>query len=259
LNWYISLGVEGKFNPTCLTNNIIGIDLGIKQLVVCSDGNLYDNINKSIKVKKITKKLKQKQRKLSKKYECNKDGNKFIKTNNIRKLEKSVLKTRRSITNIQTDHLHKITTEIVERKPNLIVLENLNVKGMLKNHNLARAIQEQSFNKFKSFISYKAKNKGIEVIEADRFYPSSKLCSGCGVLKEDLKLKDRIYKCECGLEINRDVNASYNLRNLGNKYRESHGNISLRTATANADKLPSGSFKTSRMNKELNFSPDRVE
>lgn len=212
INWWISVGID--FEETCEihTNKGVGVDLGIKDLAVCSDGFIYKNINKTLKVKKLKKKLKRLQKQVSKKYTKNKKGGSYCKTNNIIKLEKKLLKLNRRLTNIRHNYLHEVTSEIINRKPMFIVLENLNVKGMMSNKHLAKAVQEQCFYEFYRQIHYKCNWNNIKFIEADRFYPSSKLCSKCGSIKKDLKLSDRIYICsECGNEIDRDYQASLNL------------------------------------------------
>ena len=212
--WYIDFTRKIKIHKTKLNNNIIGIDLGIKNLATCSSGKVYKNINKTKKVKKLKKKLKRLQRKVSKKYLMNKVGNKFIKTNNIIELERKIKLVHRTLTNIRINYIHQVTTEIVKTKSSKIVMETLKVSNMLKNKHLSKAIAEQCFYKFTYFIEYKCKLYGIEFAKVPTFYPSSKLCSRCGHKKEDLKLSDRTYKCtHCGLEIDRDYNASINLAN----------------------------------------------
>ena len=147
----------------------------------------------------------------------NKDGEKFIKTKNIIKLERKIKLINRTLTNIRVNHTHQVTTEIVKTKLSKIVMETLRVTNMLKNKYLSEAISEQSFYRFAYFMEYKCKLYGIEFVKADMFYPSSKKCSCCGHIKQDLKLKDRTYKCNhCGLEIDRDYNASINLANYKN-------------------------------------------
>ena len=201
-----------------LTDISLGIDLGLKDLAVCSDGKVFKNINKTKKVKKLEKRLKQKQRQISRKYEMNKikkEGGgscQFIKTKNIEKLEETTKLIHRKLANIRNNHLHQVTTSIVKTKPYRIVIEDLNVSGMMKNKHLSDSVRKQCFNKFRQYITYKTELNGIELIIADRFYPSSKTCSQCGTIKKDLKLKDRIYRCpHCGAVIDRDLNASLNL------------------------------------------------
>lgn len=216
VNFWISVGIEYENNLELPTNEGIGIDLGIKDLAICSDKNIYKNINKTSKVKKIEKKRRRLQRQISRKYELNREGRSYKKTSNIKKLEKELLKVNQRLTNIRHNYLHQTTTEIINRKPIFIVLENLNVKGMMKNKHLAKAIQQQCFYEFYRQIQYKCLWNNIKFIEADRFYPSSKTCSECGSVKKQLKLSEREYICEeCGCVIDRDYNASVNLMKYG--------------------------------------------
>jgi len=211
--WNISVGVETETEIQELSGSI-GIDLGIKDLAITNDGTTFKNINKSNKVKKLEKKKKRLQKRLSNKYIKNKKGESYVKTKNIIKLEKGLRKISRKIANIRTDYIHKTTTTLVKTKPARIVIENLNVSGMLKNKKLSKAIQEQTFREFRRQIEYKTKWNGIELVVADRFYPSSKTCSECGYVNKNLKLSHRVYKCPCcGFEIDRDVNAAINLAN----------------------------------------------
>ena len=209
--WYISVGIEQEEIQEELTNVSLGIDLGLKELAICSDGTVYKNINKTNIVRKIEKRLKRLQKQVSRKYEQNKKGKEYAKTKNIIKLEKQVQQVHRRLANIRNNYLHQTTTSIVKTKPYRVVIEDLNVKGMMKNRHLSDAIRKQGFYEFKRQLEYKCKYRGIELIVADRFYPSSKTCSSCGNIKKDLKLSDRVYKCSCGLNIDRDLNASINL------------------------------------------------
>lgn len=212
IHWYLSVGVETTVFQQEATGESLGIDLGIKDLAIVSNGTVYGNINKTTKVRKLNKKLRRMQRQVSRKYEMNKDGDKFVKTKNISKLETKIKKQYIKLTNIRTDYRQKVTTEIVRTKPSRIVVEDLNVKGMMKNKHLAKAIAEQNFYAFTETLRYKCEEQGILFVKADRWYPSSKTCSECGNIKKDLKLKDRIYNCECcGKSIDRDLNASINL------------------------------------------------
>ena len=211
--WYISVGIEIEKEQIKedLTDVSLGIDLGLKILAICSDGTVFKNINKSNVVRKIEKRLKRLQRQVSKKYEQNKKGKEYVKTKNIIKLEKQIQQIHRRLANIRNNYLHKTTTSIVKTKPYRVVIEDLNVKGMMKNKHLSDAIRKQGFYEFKRQLEYKCKFRGIKLVVADRFYPSSKTCSQCGEIKKDLKLKDRVYNCSCGLSIDRDLNASINL------------------------------------------------
>ena len=215
LNWYITVGVEYEDSTFIPSNEGIGIDLGIKDLAICSDEHKYKNINKTQKVKKLEKRKRRLQRSISRKYEKNKKGVSYCKTSNIIKGEKELLKLNHRLTNIRQNYLHHITTEIVKNKPSYIVLEDLNVNGMMKNRHLSNAVQQQGFYEFRRQIEYKSAWNNIVVVFADRFFPSSKLCSCCGNIKKDLKLSDRIYKCECGNIINRDYQAALNLKKYG--------------------------------------------
>ena len=214
--WYISVGVEVDKKQEELTDISLGIDLGLKDLAVCSDGKVFKNINKTKEVKNLEKRLKQKQRQISRKYEINKikkgGSCQFIKTKNIEKLENTTKLMHRKLTNIRDNYIHQVTTSIVKTKPYRIVIEDLNVSGMIKNKHLSDSVRKQCFNKFRQYVTYKAELYGIGLVIADRFYPSSKTCSECGSIKKDLKLKDRVYRCpHCGVVIDRDYNASLNL------------------------------------------------
>ena len=223
--WYLSVGYEVSEIKCKLTGESIGIDLGIKDLAICSNGKTYKNINKSHEVRRLEKVLKREQRKLSRMQERNIScykivGNKripvFIKPleecRNFQKQKRRIKLRHRKLTNIRNNYLHQTTTEIVKTKPSRIVMERLNVKGMMKNRHLAKAIQKQKFYEFKRQICYKCQKYGMEFVEVPTFYPSSKTCSCCGCIRRDLKLSDCVYRCnECGLVIDRDLNASLNL------------------------------------------------
>lgn len=220
--WYLTIGYEVPKKEVSHTGEIIGIDLGIENLATCSNGKVYENINKTIRVKKLKKKLKREQRKLSRMINNNissYDKNRkpiYIKPlsecKNIQKQKKVIKLIYRTLTNIRNNYMHQVTTEIVKSLPSRVVMENLNVKGMMKNKYLAEAIAEQKFCQFKETMKYKCELYGIVFVEADRFYASSKICSHCGHKKNDLQLSDRKYVCpHCGHIINRDLNASINL------------------------------------------------
>lgn len=224
IDWFISVGIKEDFIKPKLTENIIGIDLGLKELATCSDETVFRNIIKDESYKKLEKSIKQKQKQVSRKYEQNKQGKKFLTTKNIIKLEKKIQKKRIKQQNIKRDYFHKSTTALVRIKPKAICLEDLNIKGMMKNKHLSHVLQSTSINQFREMLINKANKYGIEIIEADRFFPSSQLCSKCGNRKVDLKLSDRVYKCEhCGNEIDRDLNAARNLAH----YRQFDGKLSL--------------------------------
>ena len=197
----------------------IGIDLGLKTLVYCSNGNTYEKPH----TKMIDKKIKYLQRKISKIYQpmidyCKETRTKFStlkKSNNLTKLEKELRKYQIRKTNILDSNIHRITSDLIKINPEKIVIEDLNVKGMMSNHKLARSIQSSKFYEIRRQLMYKCKNNNIELTVADRFYPSSKTCSSCGNIKDDLKLKDRVYRCpQCGTIIDRDLNAAINLSRI---------------------------------------------
>ena len=221
IDWWITVGIECEVSASVPNNHGVGIDLGIKDLAVCSDGKNYQNINKTQKVKKIEKKKRRLQRSISRKYEKNKKGECYCKTGGIRKSEKKLLKLNHRLTNIRQNYLHQTTSEIIKREPSFICMEDLNVSGMMKNRHLSKAVQQQCFGEFRRQIEYKAKWNHIPIMIADRFFPSSKLCSCCGNIKKDLKLSDRIYKCKCGNMIDRDYQAAFNLKRYGKMALES--------------------------------------
>ena len=217
--YYVSILVEETYIKISNPNNEgLGIDLGIKEFAICSNGNKFKNINKTSMVKKIEKKLKREQRKLSRKYESLKIRNKNIKEGratrqNIQKQVVKVQKLHQRLTNIRTDYINKIVSSIIKQKPSYITIEDLAVSNLMKNKHLSKAIASQKFFEFKTKLMFKCKENHIELRIVDRFYPSSKTCSNCGKVKKDLKLSDRIYKCDCGFTIDRDLNASINLKN----------------------------------------------
>ena len=215
LHWYVSVGIEIPDSTTIPSNEGIGIDLGIKDLAICSNGYTYKNINKTHKVRTMEKRQRRLQRSVSRRYEKNKKGECYCKTRNIIKRQKELLKVTKRLTNIRRNHLHQTTSDIIKRKPSFICMEDLNVSGMMKNRHLSKAVQQQGFYELKRQLQYKAERNNISVIIADRFFPSSKLCSCCGNIKSDLKLSDRIYKCTCGNTIDRDFQASLNLKKYG--------------------------------------------
>ena len=217
LNWFLTVGIEIEApKPKASTNDGIGIDLGVKDLAICSTGHVYRNINKTSRVRRLKKKQRRLQRKISRKYEKNKKGESYQKTRNIIKSKKQLLRVTHKLTDIRTNYIQQVTTEIIKREPSFIVMEDLNVSGMMKNNHLAKAVQEQKFAEFYKIMQYKCEWHGIKLITADRFYASSKTCSICGNINKDLKLSDRTYHCEhCGSVIDRDLNASINLYQYG--------------------------------------------
>ena len=193
------------------SNEGIGIDLGLKDFAIVSNGKTYKNINKSAKLKKLEKQLIREQRCLSRKYENLKKGG-VTQRANIQKQKLKVQKIHHKIDNTRTDYINKTIAEIVKTKPSYITIEDLNVKGMMKNRHLSKAVAAQKFYEFRTKLQAKCNENGIELRVVDRFYPSSKLCHCCGCIKKDLKLSDRIYKCKCGYIEDRDFNAALNLR-----------------------------------------------
>jgi putative transposase len=202
--WYLTFAIEIENQNFELTKETVGIDVGIKELAVCSNKMIFKNINKTSIIKKLKKKLKRKQRRFSKKSKNSK---------NKEKLRIQIKLIYRKINNIRDNHLHTTSSKIIKTLPSKIVVEDLNISGMMKNRHLSKAISEQKLFEFIRQIQYKSKIYGIEVVKADRFFPSSRLCCNCGKIKKDLKLSDRIYNCECGNIIDRDFQASINLAN----------------------------------------------
>ena len=215
--YYVSVLIDVPDTEKIRLNDFgLGIDLGVKEFAVISDGVIKKNINKTAKLKKLEKKLKRNQRCLSRKYEDLKKRNNKMKGEATRQnIQKQVLKVQKlhhRIDNIRTDYINKTIAEIVKTKPSYITIEDLNVKGMMKNRHLSKAVASQKFYEFRTKLEKQCKESGIELRVVDRFYPSSKLCHCCGFIKKDLKLSDRIYKCDCGYKCDRDFNASLNLR-----------------------------------------------
>ena len=227
--WYLSVSFEVKKTDVILSDTKLGIDLGIKELAVVSnqDGTMvkkYHNINKTYEVKRLERKLKREQRKFSRKILMNTshytDKGRPIYSKdlelckNIQKQKGIIQRLYRRLLNIRTNYLHQTTTEIVKTKPSRIVLEDLNVRGMMKNRHLSNSLMCQKLYAFRYQIEYKAELYGIEVLIADRWYSSSKTCHKCGNVRRDLKLSDRVYRCDCcGNVVDRDINASINLAN----------------------------------------------
>ena len=210
--FYVSVLVEiPDVNIGNNSNEGIGIDLGLKDLAIVSNGKTYRNINKSAGLKKLEKQLIREQRSLSRKYENLKKGESTQRAN-IRKQKLKVQKLHHKMDNIRTDHINKTIAEIVKTKPSYITIEDLNVKGMMKNRCLSKAVASQKFYEFRKRLKAKCDEKGIELRVADRFYPSSKTCHHCGSIRKNLKLSDRIYRCECGYVADRDLNAALNLK-----------------------------------------------
>ena len=210
--YYVSVLVEVSDNKTI--NHFdegIGIDLGLKDFAIVSNGRTYQNINKSAKLKKLERQLIREQRCLSRKYENLKKGDATQRAN-IQKQKLKVQKLHHRIDNIRTDYINKTIAEMVKIKPSYITIEDLNVKGMMKNRHLSKAVASQKFYEFRAKLLTKCNKSGIELRVVDRWYPSSKTCHCCGSIKKDLKLSDRIFKCRCGYIEDRDFNAALNLR-----------------------------------------------
>lgn len=212
--WFLTFGVEVVITPDQTTDEVIGIDLGIKNTVYTSNGVSKSNINRTRQVINLERRKKRFQRRIARKYQLNKQGNKFVKTRNIKRLERKIRLIDRRLHNIRENYNQTITNEIIRMLPKRIMLEDLRVRGMLKNRHLARAIQEQQFYRIRQLLIEKAKNTlAVQVGLVPWNFPSSKRCSRCGGIKKDLKLSDRTYVCNsCGLVIDRDYNASLNIR-----------------------------------------------
>lgn len=210
--WLLTLGMECETQAPTLTDKSMGIDLGIKELAVVSYGSehlVFGNKNKSRQVRQLQRKLNHYQRNLARKYRAN---GSYAETGGVRKDKEKIKRLHYHIANIRKDYLHQTTHALVSMRPKRVVMEDLNVQGMMKNRHLSKAIQEQGFYEFIRQMKYKCEWNGIEFVQADRFYPSSRTCSCCGAYKKDLRLNDRVFKCDaCGAELDRDYNAAINL------------------------------------------------
>ena len=219
--WILSFGIDCESQATTLTDKSLGIDLGVKTLATASFGGqkiVIHNINKSKRMRALEKKKKHIQRNIARKYHTN--GN-YVKTKNIMKAKKLLQRVQSRITNKRHNYTHQSTHDLISLLPYRIVMEGLNVKGMMKNKHLSKAIQDSRFAEFIRQMKYKCEERGIEFILVGRWYPSSKTCSCCGTIKKDLKLKDRVFKCDhCGLVIDRDFNASLNLERYDRQKEE---------------------------------------
>ena len=227
--WWLSVGIQTarKLKPLrglsfayrkrrYIRSEGIGIDLGIKDLAVLSDATKVRNINKTRAIRRLKKKRRRLQRQVSRKYQMNKKGESYCKTSNLIKSEKRLLRINHRLANIRQNHVHQTTTAIIKRKPSFVCLEDLNIRGMMKNRYLSEKIQEQNLYEFRRQIEYKAHWAKISVIIADRWYPSSKTCVICGHVKKDLNLSERMYVCPvCGNVIDRDFQAALNLKCYG--------------------------------------------
>ncbi|KHF26940.1 putative transposase DNA-binding domain protein [Anoxybacillus sp. BCO1] len=213
----MSVGYDVPKPSVALNSHTLGIDVGIKDLAVCSDGRVFPNINRTKEIKKLEKRLRRLQRKCSRKYEMNKIQEKggavrYVKTRNIAKLERKMQKIQIRLEHKRMDYENQVVNELVRTKPSRIVMEHLNIRGMMKNRHLSKAIQQQRLYTLKQKIKHKCEWFGIEFVEADRWYPSTKMCHSCGYIQPKIKLSDRVFRCEhCGMEMDRDWNASINL------------------------------------------------
>lgn len=217
--WYLTFSYEVEESEPIINDRVVGLDLGVRKLATCSDGWYYENINDSICIRKLESRKSRLQRKLSKKYQCNKQGNKFTKTNNITKIEEQMRLIDRRLKNIRETYIHEVTSYLVKTKPSMIVIEDLDVSDMLKNKYLSKSIKDCSFYKIRTFLQYKCQLYGIKLVIADRYYASSKICSSCGNVHNSLGSSE-MYVCPvCGNTIDRDLNASYNLRNYGLRFQ----------------------------------------
>ena len=210
--WILTVSVERESQAPVLTNKPMGIDVGVKDLAIVAFGDeqfVFHNINKSKRVRTLERKQRHIQRTIDRKYRTN---GSYEKTRQIEKYERILRDIHFRLTNIRSDYTHKTTHTLVSMLPQTVVMEDLNVSGMMKNRHLAKAIQDQRLSEFICQMQYKCKERGIEFVQASRFYPSSKTCSNCGAIKRDLKLSERTFVCpECGLYIDRDYNAALNL------------------------------------------------
>lgn len=210
--WILTVGVERESQAPVLTDNPMGIDVGVKDLAIVAFGDeqfVFHNINKSKRVRTLERKQRHIQRAISRKYRTN---GSYEKTRQIQKYERILRDIQFRLTNIRSDYTHKTTRALVSMLPQKVVMEDLNVSGMMKNRHLAKAIKDQRLYEFIRQMQYKCEERGIEFVQVSRFYPSSKTCSNCGAIKRDLKLSERTFVCpECGLRIDRDYNAALNL------------------------------------------------
>ena len=210
--WYLSFNFEAAEQQFKTSGEVIGVDLGVKELMVTSDGQKVKNINNSRTIKKLERRKKKLQRHISRKYESNKTGKKYNKTRNILKLESKVRLIDRRLKGIRDNYIHEATMNLVSRAK-VLCIEDLNVQGMMKNKYLSKYIQEQEFGKVRQYLTYKCQGYGVKLIVADRFFASTKICNFCGNKKKYMSLSERLYVCDkCGYSMDRDLNAAYNLR-----------------------------------------------
>ena len=224
--WYLSFSYEVPEISVELTDLVIGVDLGVKTLATLSTGEFIENINKSRRVKQLEKQIRREQRHLARQLQANTKG--YLTTeksdrkpiykrslelcSNIQETKRKIKLLYRKLHSIRMNHLHQTTSYLVTQLPKGIVIEDLNVRGLMKNRHLAKHIQNAMFSEFRRQLDYKCLQYGIYLVVADRFYPSSKMCSYCGNIKSELNLNERVYKCSsCGLKKDRDLNAAENL------------------------------------------------
>ena len=215
--YYVSVlaDVDGGASPTQPQSEGIGVDLGLKEFAVISNAAVYKNINKQTTLRKLYKRLEREQRKLSRKYESLKKEKNMKGEATRQNIQKQILivqKLHQRIAHIRGNYINQVVAELVKTKPAYITIEDLNVRGMMKNRHLSKAVAQQGFYAFRAKLTTKCNQLGIELRVVDRFYPSSKTCHACGCIKPELKLSDRTYRCECGYVADRDYNAALNLR-----------------------------------------------
>lgn len=215
INWWISVGIEYPDRKNELSEEGLGVDMGIRNLAVCSDESIYPNINRTKAIKDLEKRKRRLQRSISRKYEQNKKEDEFVKTKNIIKSEKKLLKMQHRLNNIRKNYLHNTSKEIVGKNPKFICIENLDIKGMMKNKYMAKDFQDQALYEFGRQLEYKSNFKSIPFIRADKFFASSKTCSRCGKIKKDLKPQQKTFRCECGNVIDVHKQAALNLKTYG--------------------------------------------
>lgn len=217
--WILSFGMECENQAHILNDFSVGIDLGVKDSAIVAYGDeklVFPNINKSKRVRSIKRRMTHLQRSISRKYEANKVGNRYVKTRNIEREEQELRKLYARLSNIRNNYIHQSTHKIISLFPKRVVMEDLNVSGMMKNRHLSKSIQEQCFYEWIRQMKYKCEWNGIEFVQVDRFYPSSKTCHNCGCVKHDLRLRDRVFVCsDCGYTEGRDYNAALNLMCYG--------------------------------------------
>lgn len=209
--WILSVVVDINSDPTTCGDGVLGIDVGIKSFIVCSDGTVFDNINKSEKMVKLQKQIDRENHNLSRMLKTN--GK--VQSENVKKQRSKLNKLYRHQKGIRDNYIHQVSKAIIDKHPSKIVIEDLEIVHLARGNFLAKELYDQKIAKFFELLKYKAEQAGIEIVIADKYYPSSKMCCNCGAVKSELPLNQRVYHCdECGFEMDRDLNASINLRNL---------------------------------------------